>query len=74
LGRGDLNLGAGGEMGIYRRYFNKVSDPMEHWVVNKRFTMPMKLIIEFNGQTIMGYEPTAFQWWVTVFFRIKKEA
>ena len=61
--RGDyLNLGAGAELGIYRRYSEA------HWDVDQDLAMPMTLrILDIHGNQILGRYPTDPQWWVTGF-------
>ena len=61
--KGDyLNLGAGAEMGIYRR-----AGETNHWIVDHNLEMPMTLKL-YNGiDEVFTYSPTEEQWWITGF-------
>jgi hypothetical protein len=62
--KGDyINLGAGAELGIYKRwaYGNDI------WTVDKSLAMKMTLKLQYNGSTIIDWQPTAKQWWITGF-------
>ena len=61
-----LNLGAGAELGIYRRLkiFGKKT---EHWLVDTDLAMPMTMKLVYRGQDILNYRPKEKQWWVTSF-------
>jgi len=78
--KGDyLNLGAGAEMGIYKRM--EVSDKeTDHWIVDQSLAMPMTLTLDYNGNEIISYDPqkvdpqifdplrkSTDKWWVTGF-------
>ena len=66
--KGDyLNLGAGAEMGIYKRAeVNGIKT--EHWLVDTNLALPMTLTLKDNkGNTIVDYKPGDKQWWVTGF-------
>ena len=61
--KGDyLNLGAGAEMGIYKR-----AGETEHWLVDHSLEMPMTLKL-YNGiDEVFTYAPEEDQWWITGF-------
>ncbi len=62
--KGDyLNLGAGAELGIYKRW--EYSDDI--WKVDKSLAMKMTLSLDYNGDNIINWQPTAKQWWITGF-------
>ena len=66
--KGDyVNLGAGAELGIYKRLVvNGVST--EHWLVDStNLTFPMSLKLSYNGEDIIDYNPIDNQWWITGF-------
>lgn len=86
--KGDyLNLGAGAEMGIYKRMvidgtpIEQVNGTKtEHWLVDQSLAMPMTLKLDYNGKTIISYDPKRVdhqindplskdtnKWWVTGF-------
>jgi RHS repeat-associated protein len=67
--RGDyLNLGAGAELGIYRRHMDAQGRPTEHWDADAGLAMPMTLRLrDINGGQVFSYYPTDPQWWVTGF-------
>lgn len=63
--KGDyLNLGAGAELGIYKRW--DFSD--EIWIVDKNLamTMTIKLVHRYKGE-LFNWRPAAKQWWITGF-------
>lgn len=69
--KGDyINLGAGAELGIYKRYLvdGKKTD---HWVVDKSLAMSMGMILNYKkggkDNFIIDYWPTEKQWWITGF-------
>ena len=64
---GCLNLGAGAELGIYKRLvINGVLK--EHWLVDStNLTFPMSLKLSYNGEDIIDYNPIDNQWWITGF-------
>lgn len=62
--KGDyLNLGAGAELGIYKRW--EYSDDI--WKVDKSLAMKMTLSLDYKGTNIINWQPTAKQWWITGF-------
>ncbi len=67
--KGDyINMGAGAELGIYRRLVVKgVSTPQ--WDTDITLAMPMTLKLSYNGTDIINYDPGASnpQWWITGF-------
>ncbi len=72
--RGDyLNIGEGGEMGIYSRPF-ALSDngDLDHYFVDKSLSMPMQLYLynyenADNIEEVLSWRPTEKQWWITGF-------
>ncbi len=78
--KGDyLNLGAGAEMGIYKRMVVNGTDT-DHWLVDKSLAMPMTLKLDYKGKQIISYDPKKVdpkifdplrkgtdKWWVTGF-------
>ena len=65
--KGDyLTLGAGAELGIYQRF---AWGPIltNHWIVNKRLSMEMTLLVEYNDISFIDYTPDKKQWWITGF-------
>ncbi len=55
--KGDyLNLGAGAEMGIYKRMEVNGTDT-EHWIIDQSLAMPMTLNLDYNGKRIISYDP-----------------
>ena len=81
--KGDyLNLGAGAEMGIYKRMvidgtpIKQINGTKtEHWLVDQSLAMPMTLDLSYNGKPIISYNPQKDdpkgqginKWWVTGF-------
>lgn len=64
LWKGDyLNLGAGAELGIYKRW--KYSSDI--WTVDKTKAMKMTLKLEYNNKVVFDWQPTEKQWWITGF-------
>ncbi|MCR5416643.1 MAG: DUF4474 domain-containing protein, partial [Pseudobutyrivibrio sp.] len=65
--KGDyLNLGAGGEFGIYEEVID--IDGNKHYKVNKDIALPMTLqIVDSSGNVIIDYNPNSPQWWITGF-------
>jgi len=62
--KGDyLNLGAGSELGIYKRW--QYCD--EIWQVDKNLALTMTMRLTYNGSTIIDYSPSVKQWWITGF-------
>jgi hypothetical protein len=62
--KGDyINLGAGAELGIYKRwvYGNEI------WIVDKSIAMMMTLKLDYKGTNIIDWQPTDKQWWITGF-------
>jgi hypothetical protein len=66
--KGDyVNLGAGAELGIYKR-MTVFGIDTPHWEVDKSRAMTMTLNLTDNkGNTIIDYAPTVKQWWITGF-------
>ena len=72
--RGDyLNIGEGGEMGIYKRIAGtgSVLDLDQYWV-DKDLAMPMQLYLydyenADNIEEVLSWRPTEKQWWITGF-------
>lgn len=66
--KGDyINLGAGAEMGIYKRkkIFGFETD---HWESQPERAMSMTLRLDYtNGDNIFSYEPKDDQWWINGF-------
>ena len=67
--KGDyINLGAGAELGIYRRktVFGYETD---HWESQPERAMPMTLRLDYanGGGNIFSYSPTDNQWWINGF-------
>ena len=65
--KGDyLNLGAGGEFGIYEEQFDVGGK--KHYKVNQDLALPMTLqIVDSSGNVIIDYDPSSPQWWITGF-------
>lgn len=60
--KGDyLNLGAGGEVGIYRKLKGG------HWYVNKWYSLKMTMQLYFKGELLYDRRPILPQWWITGF-------
>ncbi len=67
--KGDyINLGAGAELGIYKRMTVAGYDTPQ-WAVDKSLAMTMTLNLKENikGNTIISYAPSNKQWWITGF-------
>lgn len=66
--KGDyINLGAGAELGIYKRMTVAGYDTPQ-WAVDKNLAMTMTLNLKDNkGNTIISYAPSDKQWWITGF-------
>ena len=67
--KGDyINLGAGAELGIYKRktVFGYETD---HWKSQPERAMPMTLRLDYanGGGNIFSYSPTDNQWWINGF-------
>ena len=67
--KGDyISLGAGAELGIYRRM---VIDGLatEHWLVDKELALPMTLSLKdcYGNIIVDNYAPDEKQWWITGF-------
>lgn len=62
--KGDyLNLGAGCELGVYKRWeYNQ-----NFWKVDKSLAMPMTLDLKYKNSEIIDYKPSEKQWWITGF-------
>ncbi|MEN3005048.1 RHS repeat-associated core domain-containing protein [Dehalobacterium formicoaceticum] len=66
--KGDyLNLGAGAELGIYKRLV--ISGlRTDHWLVDTKLAMTMTLTLNDNKENqIFSYRPSEKQWWITGF-------
>lgn len=62
--KGDyLTLGAGAELGIYKRW----GLSGEIWVVDKSQAMTMTLRLDYNNTNIINWQPSEKQWWITGF-------
>lgn len=63
--KGDyLTLGAGAELGIYKRW----GLSGEIWVVDKSKAMKMTLSLDYNGKNIINWKPSnGVDWWITGF-------
>lgn len=62
-----LNLGAGAELGIYKR-LEIANMKTEHWLVDTDLAMPMTITIMKNNRVaIANYLPEEKQWWITSF-------
>ena len=65
--KGDyLNLGAGAELGIYKRLY-VLGKKTPHWTAATQNAMKMKMSLMYNGKTIISYRPNENQWWITGF-------
>ncbi|WBW98149.1 RHS repeat-associated core domain-containing protein [Oceanirhabdus sp. W0125-5] len=67
--KGDyINLGAGAELGIYRR-LEIMGFSTPHWLVDQSLALPMSLTLKDNGGNtiINNYKPNQNQWWITGF-------
>ena len=62
--KGDyLNLGSGGELGIYQRYGDT-----DHYIADRDLALPMTLVLkDKDGNVIIDYAPDDPQWWITGF-------
>lgn len=69
--KGDyLNLGAGAELGIYKKLYIKIKgkeNATKHWLAATEEAMKMELKLIRNGRTIINYKPRQKQWWITGF-------
>ena len=72
--RGDyLNIGEGGEMGIYSRPLALPDNKdLDHYFVDKSLSMPMQLYLynyenADNIEEVLSWRPTEKQWWITGF-------
>lgn len=62
--KGDyLLLGAGAELGIYKRW----DFCEEIWLVDKQLAMEMTLFVDYKGENIISWMPDEHQWWITGF-------
>lgn len=62
--KGDyLNLGAGAELGVYKRW----DYDSNFWVVDKNEAMTMTLTLYKGSVKLFDYKPTEQQWWITGF-------
>jgi RHS repeat-associated protein len=66
--KGDyLNLGAGAELGLYKR-LSVYGIQKPHWLVDTSLALPMTLTLKDNkGNLIASYHPSEPQWWITAF-------
>ncbi|MDF2531106.1 MAG: repeat-associated core domain protein, partial [Clostridia bacterium] len=66
--KGDyLNLGAGAELGLYKR-LSVFGNQTDHWLVDTNLALPMTLTLNDNkGNPIASYNPSEPQWWITAF-------
>ena len=65
--KGDyLNLGAGAELGIYKRQ-SVFGVDTDHWAVDRSLALPMTMWLNYEGKTIASYYPSESQWWITSF-------
>lgn len=58
-----LLLGAGAELGVYKRW----DYGEDIWIVDKQLAMKMTLSVDYNGERIIYWAPDEFQWWITGF-------
>jgi len=66
--KGDyLNLGAGAELGIYNRLYVFGQHGTRHWLAATDHSMKMELHLTYGGKSIVDYEPSEKQWWITGF-------
>lgn len=65
--KGDyLNLGAGAELGIYKKlYINGYAT--EHWTVDTNLALPMTLTLFYKDTILFTYNPQENQWWIAGF-------
>ncbi len=62
--KGDyLNLGAGAELGVYKRW----GYAEDIWIVDKSLAMKMTLRLDYNHKNIINWQPREKQWWITGF-------
>jgi RHS repeat-associated protein len=65
--KGDyINLGAGAELGIYKR-LKVMNISTEHWVVDKSLALPISLKLSYSGKNVVNYNLRENQWWITGF-------
>lgn len=65
--KGDyINLGAGGELGIYQQMTVAGFDTPQ-WGVNRNIAMKMSMSLSYQGNVIATYNPSDPQWWITSF-------
>ena len=64
--KGDyLNLGAGAELGLYKR-LTVFGNQTDHWLVDTNLALPMTLKLNDNkGNLIASYNLSETQWWIT---------
>ncbi|WP_081741712.1 DUF4474 domain-containing protein [Ruminiclostridium josui] len=72
--KGDyLNLGAGAELGLYKR-LSVFENETDHWLVDTNLALPMTLTLNDNkGNLIASYNPSEPQWWITAFNPYKQD-
>ncbi|MCL2012526.1 MAG: DUF4474 domain-containing protein [Cystobacterineae bacterium] len=63
--KGDyINLGAGAELGIY----TQSKEGSDHWISTEDHELDMQMTLkDKDGKTIINYNPTDTQWWITGF-------
>lgn len=66
--KGDyLNLGAGAELGLYKR-LSVFGNQTDHWLVDTSLALPMTLTLNDNNVSLIDYyNPSEPQWWITAF-------
>lgn len=65
--KGDyLNLGAGAELGFYKR-LKILGYKTDHWVVDQNFKFKMSMVLKHKGKKIINYAPKKHKWWLTGF-------
>ena len=57
-----INLGAGAELGFYKRM-----GKTKHYIVDKQFTFKMSMKLYYKNNCIINYHPSQPQWWLTGF-------
>ncbi len=72
--KGDyLNLGAGAELGLYKR-LSIFDNQTDHWLVDTDIALPMTLTLKDNkGNLIASYNPSEPQWWIIAFNPYKQD-
>ena len=72
--KGDyLNLGAGAELGLYKR-LSVLGNQTDHWLVDTNIALPMTLTLTDNkGNLISSYNPSEPQWWISAWDPYKQD-